>query len=255
MTIQERKRTKKLNKQIEINIKRRTVIVDDKLVLHKNVPIPSWIELSLIDVCNRKCSFCPKADDTVAPDTYQKMTMPLIDKLVKELREIKYQGSVVLCGYGEPMLHKDVYEISRKLSEVSFVEIVTNGDTLTKKKIKELYNANVNKVLVSLYDGPEQVEKFKKMSDEAQVPNDFVILRHRWHDENQDFGLKLTNRAGTIKVGKQYDVDNFSFCYYPSYSFLIDWNGDIFLCPQDWQRRRAMGNMMLENIFDIWTEK
>ena len=254
MTIQERKRTKKLNKQIEINIKRRTVIVDDKLVLHKNVPIPSWIELSLIDVCNRKCSFCPKADDTVAPDTYQKMTMPLIDKLVKELREIKYQGSVVLCGYGEPMLHKDVYEISRKLSEVSFVEIVTNGDTLTKK-IKELYNANVNKVLVSLYDGPEQVEKFKKMSDEAQVPNDFVILRHRWHDENQDFGLKLTNRAGTIKVGKQYDVDNFSFCYYPSYSFLIDWNGDIFLCPQDWQRRRAMGNMMLENIFDIWTGK
>ena len=255
MTIQETKRTKKLNKQIEINIKRRTVIVDDKLVFHKNVPIPSWIELSLIDVCNRKCSFCPKADDAVAPDTYQKMTMLLIDKLVKELKEIKYQGSVVLCGYGEPMLHKDVYEISRKLSEVSFVEVVTNGDTLTKKKIKELYNANVNKVLVSLYDGPEQVEKFKKMSDEAQVPNDFVILRHRWHDENQDFGLKLTNRAGTIKVGKQYDVDNFSFCYYPSYSLLIDWNGDIFLCPQDWQRRRAMGNMMLENIFDIWVGK
>ena len=255
MTIQETKRTKKLNKQIEINIKRRTVIVDDKLVFHKNVPIPSWIELSLIDVCNRKCSFCPKADDTVAPDTYQKMTMLLIDKLVKELKEIKYQGSVVLCGYGEPMLHKDVYEISRKLSEVSFVEVVTNGDTLTKKKIKELYNANVNKVLVSLYDGPEQVEKFKKMSDEAQVPSDFVILRHRWHDENQDFGLKLTNRAGTIKVGKQYDVDNFSFCYYPSYSLLIDWNGDIFLCPQDWQRRRAMGNMMLENIFDIWVGK
>ena len=255
MTIQETKRTKKLNKQIEINIKRRTVIVDDKLVFHKGVPIPSWIELSLIDVCNRKCTFCPKSDAAVAPDTYQKMTMLLIDKLVKELKEINYQGSVVLCGYGEPMLHKDVYEICRRLSEVSFVEIVTNGDTLTKKKIKELYNANVNKVLVSLYDGPEQVDKFKTMADGAQVPDDFVILRHRWHDENQDFGLKLTNRAGTIDVGKQYDIKNFSFCYYPSYSVLIDWNGDIFLCPQDWQRRRAMGNMMLESIFDIWVGK
>ena len=50
-------------------------IVDDKLTLHKGVPIPSWIELSLIDVCNRKCSFCPKSDPTVAPDTYHKMTM------------------------------------------------------------------------------------------------------------------------------------------------------------------------------------
>jgi len=44
-------------------------------------------------------------------------------------------------------------------------------------------------------------------------------------------------------------------CYYPSYQFLIDWNGDIFLCPQDWQRRQTMGNMMQEEVFDIWTSK
>ena len=183
------------------------------------------------------------------------MTMSLIDKLVKELKEMNYNGSVVLCGYGEPMIHKDVYEISKKIAEVAFVEIVTNGDTLTKSKIKKLYNSNVNKVLISLYDGPEQVEKFKKMSDEAQVPSDFVILRHRWHGAEQDFGLKLTNRAGTIKVGQQYDVKQFSHCFYPSYSILIDWNGDVFLCPQDWQRRRAMGNIMLESIFEIWVGK
>ena len=85
--IQSYKRTKKVNKQIEINIKRRTVIVDDKLVFHKGVPIPSWIELSLIDVCNRKCIFCPKSDPSVAPDTYQKMNMNLIKKLVKDLKK------------------------------------------------------------------------------------------------------------------------------------------------------------------------
>ena len=36
---------------------------------------------------------------------------------------------------------------------------------------------------------------------------------------------------------------------------MIDWNGDVFLCPQDWQRRQTMGNMMQEEIFDIWTSK
>ena len=36
---------------------------------------------------------------------------------------------------------------------------------------------------------------------------------------------------------------------------MIDWNGDVFLCPQDWQRRVTMGNMMQEHIFDIWTSK
>ncbi len=253
MTIQNLKRTKKINKQIEINIERRTVIVDDKLIFHKNVPIPSWIELSLIDNCNRKCIFCPKSDPAVAPDTHQKMTMKLIEKLTDELKEMKYEGSVVLCGYGEPMLHKDIYQICKKLAEASFVEIVTNGDVITKEKIRKLYESNVNKLLISLYDGPEQVKKFKKMADESQVPDDFVILRNRWFNEKEDYGLKLTNRAGTVKIGNQDSNDTFSFCYYPSYSVLIDWNGDIFLCSQDWQRKKAMGNIMLENLFDIWT--
>jgi len=255
MTIQASKRTKKLNKQIKVNIERRTVIVDDQLVYHKDLPLPSWIELSLIDVCNRKCVFCPKSDPSVAPDTYQKMNMRLIEKFTGELKKINYKGSVVLCGYGEPMLHKDIYLISRKLAEASFVEIVTNGDTLTKEQIKKLYESNVNKLLISLYDGPEQVTKFKAMANAAQVPEDFVILRNRWFDEKEDYGLKLTNRAGTVKVGVQDNKDTFTKCFYPSYSVLVDWNGDVFLCSQDWQRRRTMGNIMLEDFFDIWTGK
>ena len=209
----------------------------------------------MIDVCNRKCVFCPKSDPTVAPDTYQKMNMRLIEKFSEELKKINYKGSVVLCGYGEPMLHKDIYLISRKLAEVSFVEIVTNGDTLTKEQIKKLYDSNVNKLLISLYDGPEQVTKFKAMANAAQVPEDFVILRNRWFDEKEDYGLKLTNRAGTVKVGVQDNKDTFTKCFYPSYSVLVDWNGDVFLCSQDWQRRRTMGNIMLEDFFDIWTGK
>lgn len=248
-------RTKPLFKTIEVNIKRRTVIVDDVLSKYKGSPIPSWIELSIIDVCNRSCSFCPKSDPKVAPDTYQKMQMNLINKLAQELKEIDYKGSVVLCGYGEPMLHKNINIISKKLSEVAYVEIVTNGDTLSSKQIKDLYINNVNKLLISMYDGEHQRKKFQEMVEQSKVPKDFVILRDRWYDEKKDYGLKLTNRGGTINVGDQEEVGKFKKCFYPSYQFLIDWNGDIFLCPQDWQRRVTMGNMMQEHIFDIWTGK
>jgi len=248
-------RTKPLFKTIEVNIKRRTVIVNDVLSKFKGKPTPSWIELSIIDVCNRSCSFCPKSDPKVAPDTYQRMSLSLIDKLCNELREIKYKGSVVLCGYGEPMLHKEINIICKKLSQVAFVEVVTNGDTLTSKAIHNLYANNVNKLLISMYDGDHQIEKFNKMKEKAKVPEDFVILRDRWYTSSKDFGLKLTNRTGTINIGKQEEIGTFTKCFYPSYQFLIDWNGDIFLCPQDWQRRVTMGNMMQEHIFDIWDGK
>ena len=255
MTIQKFKRTKKLHKAISLNLKRRTVIVDDDMALYKKIPIPSWIELSIIDVCNRDCIFCPKSDPSVAPNTYQKMSLTLIDKLCKDLKEINFKGSVTLCGYGEPMLHKEVYEISRRLAKVSFVEVVTNGDSLTKNAISNLYNSNVNKLLISMYDGPEQVDKFKKMVKESKVPSDFVILRDRWYDANKDYGIKLTNRTGTINVGNQEKNTTYTYCYYPSYQFLVDWNGDVFLCPQDWQRRITMGNIMQQTVFDIWVGK
>ena len=240
---------------IKKNIKRRKLIVDEGISHHMGIPLPSWIELSLIDVCNRSCAFCPKSDESIAPDTYQKMGRDLINKLYKDLKKINYNGSIALCGYGEPLLHKDIEYIIQKLSKVANVEVVTNGDVLNPKMLKKLYDANAGRCLISMYDGPEQIEKFKNIISKANIPEDFVILRDRWYDDSQNFGVKLTNRTGTIKIGNQIDNQVHTTCYYPSYQFLIDWNGDVFLCPQDWQRRKAMGNIMQEQIFNIWTGK
>ena len=56
-----------------------------------------------------------------------------------------------------------ISDIVEKLSNVSNVEIVTNGDPLNHKTIKKLYKANAGRLLISLYDGPEQIVKFKSM--------------------------------------------------------------------------------------------
>ena len=239
---------------IKNNLKRRSQTVDI-VNFHKDIPIPTWVELSLIDVCNRKCIFCPKSNPKVAPDTHQRMSRKIIDKIHDQLKEIEFNGTISLCGYGEPLLHKDIAYIVKKLSNISTVEIITNGDVLSPKNLQELYISNVSKVLVSMYDGPEQIEKFKEMTKKANVPEDMVILRDRWYDKYNDFGVKLTNRAGTVSVGEQEKTGKYKNCFYPTYQFLIDWNGDVFLCPQDWQRRVSMGNMMQQTIFEIWTGK
>ena len=216
-------------KQTIKDLERRSKSVD-VVELYRGIPKPTWVELSLIDVCNRKCVFCPKANEDIAPDTYQSMTRNIIDKIHDQLLEINFKGTISLCGYGEPLLHKDIGYIVNKLSKVSKVEIITNGDVLSPKKLQQLFFSNVSKVLVSMYDGPEQIEKFEKMAREANVSKDTFILRDRWYDKYNDFGVKLTNRAGTINEGIQDQIDINKKCYYPTYQFLIDWDGNIYLC-------------------------
>ena len=59
--------------------------------------------------------FVLNPDSSIAPDTYQKMSRSLIDKLYKDLKLI----TLVLLhlGYGEPLLHKDIEYITNKLSQ------------------------------------------------------------------------------------------------------------------------------------------
>ena len=234
------------------NINRKKPILDRDPQFFNGIPLPSWIELSLIDTCNRSCSFCPKSNPSIAPNTHQKMENVLIDKLCSDLKEINFEGAFCLCGYGEPLLHKDHISIINKLGKFGQVEIITNGDTLSEKTIKEIYNSKATKLLISLYDGPKQIEKFKIMIEKTKLPKEFFVLRDRWYSDKKDFGVKLTNRTGTISIGNQEEISINKKCYYSSYQVLIDWNGDVFLCPQDWQRRVTMGNIMQKSFFEIW---
>ena len=44
-------------------------------------------------------------------------------------------------------------------------------------------------------------------------------------------------------------------CYYTHYSMMIDWNGDVYLCTQDWQRKVVSGNIYKQHILDVWNSE
>ena len=88
-----------------------------------------------------------------------------------------------------------------------------------------------------MYDGPEQVDKLNQMFLEAEVDQERYILRDRWHKEDDSFGLKLTNRSGVMDFGPDTTEFKNHPCYYTAYSMAIDWNGDVLLCVQDWNKK------------------
>lgn len=241
------------NPTITDNIERKRRLIDESVqLLPDGMPLFNWVEVSPAEACNRRCEFCPKADRDKYPNQPLIMAPALYQKMAAELKLLDYRGIVILSGYGEPMLSKQIYGMVEAFSPVARVELVTNGDYLTANTAAALYDAGLSMFLVSLYDGPEQVQHFEKVFLAAEVPREYYVLRDRWYDANKDFGVKLTNRAGTVATGHQPPVARDHLCYYPHYAMMVDWAGDVLLCCQDWNRRIKFGNLAHQSMLEVW---
>jgi len=239
------------------NIERKQPSINDVVVMN-GVPLFSFIELNINEICNRVCAFCPRSEPDVYPNQNIHMDLEIAETISKQLQEINFKGIVNISGTGEPLLTKYIVDIVKLFgSKGIHVEIVTNGDVLTKKNgkalIKDLYKAGLCQFVVSMYDGPEQIEYFTNLFSDCGIENSLYTLRDRWYDESEEYGLLYTNRAGYIKNSLKKFKD--SPCYYPHYSMYIDWNGDVLLCCQDMYNRTAkFGNVKEKSMLEIWTD-
>jgi radical SAM protein with 4Fe4S-binding SPASM domain len=237
-----------MNSDIHANFKRRSVYMHNIQYI-SNVPLFNWLEINLSELCNRTCVFCPRVSKDIYPNQNIHMSINLIDRLASQLHNLQYKGTINLSGYSEPLLYKSIMACIKKLSTFR-VELVTNGDTLTSEVLYNLFSSGISHLLISMYDGPEQLEYFNTMVKESSIDSSKVTLRSRWFDETQDYGLLLTNRAGTIKSSKVVDISK--PCNYTAYSMMLDWNGDILLCTNDWSKKVRFGNISNQDIYDIW---
>lgn len=250
-------------KYLDPSIKRKKELTKKNFQLIKgtNMPLPSEVEISESGVCNRKCSFCPRSDPDFK-DINEFIKPSLHSKLIDQLKEFNYSGVVRYSGFVEPLLDKNIYnlinEVRNKLPN-SRCEIVTNGDVLNGKRLKKLFDSGLSTILISVYDGEDDAKKFEKMCIKENLRKDQFVIRHRYYSEEKDFGLTISNRAGMMK-NAEYNIQPLEKtlnlkCYYPSYTFFMDYNGDVLMCPHDWGKKIILGNMNDKSFFEIWTSK
>ena len=217
------------------------------------------IELNITELCNRKCVFCPRIDPAIYPNQNLNMELDLIQRLVGEVKRFQIYPRFSFSGFGEPLLNKQLPNfISHIRSELPThtIEINTNGDRLSVERVKGLYSAGLTYLYINMYDGPEQASGFHQLMEESGIQPSRYQLRPHWIGGEADYGLTLNNRSGAVnspsinllplreKLSRR--------CHYPFYKMLLDWNGDVLFCSNDWGRKIVIGNLHKLSLDEIW---
>lgn len=225
--------------------------MEDRMSLEDPFSSLMLIDIMATELCNLTCEFCPRAHGY--PNLNLHMDLKIVEKVARDLSISFYQNRILYCGFGESLLYNHLTEsiqiFKKHMPWQRNIHLVTNGDRLTYDKILELTEAGLNKFFVSMYDGPEQEDKFKELFLKAGV-NDY-ILQHYYKPPEEDYGfLYLSNRAGYL-FHENLINDG---CNIPFYAMSLHWNGDVLLCSHDWEKKQIMGNVMEKTVQDIWLE-
>ena len=252
-------------KFLDPNITNKSKTVEEKIQFFEynntKLPLPTEIEISESGTCNRTCSFCPRS----APNFIDKkefISNELHQKLCTELQKLNYKGTIRYSGFVEPLLDKNIYNLInmvRNFLPESNIEMVTNGDPLNLKRLNQLFENGLNKILISAYDGKKESDELENLCKSANLSKDQYIVRHRYYSEEKDFGITLSNRSGTM-ANAEFKIEALKeplkkSCYIPSYTFFLDYQGDVLMCPHDWGKKIILGNLKNEKLIDIWFSK
>ena len=252
-------------KFIDPNIVHKSKTVENQIQFFQfngqSLPLPTEIEISESGTCNRSCSFCPRSAANFI-DKKEFITNKLHEKLCVELKDLNYKGTIRYSGFVEPMLDKNIFNLInmvRNYLPESNIEMVTNGDPLNLKRLKKLFESGLNKILISAYDGKVESEELEDLCVQANLNEKQYIVRHRYYSEDEDFGITLSNRSG-LMADAEFKIDALKEplkkpCYIPSYTFFLDYQGDVLMCPHDWGKKVILGDLNKEKLKDIWFSK
>ncbi len=224
-----------------------------------DIPPFTNLELNICALCNRSCFFCPKSNHKLFPNLNEFMTLEFYEKLLKDLASVNFKGRLSFCGLSEPFIHKDLFELiklTKHYCPKSYLDILTNGDFLNIENVRRIFQLGLDNLKISMYDGPHQIPYFKKIQQECGLSDEQFVIRERYLSADKDFGLTINNRGGTVNL-PEYNIVPLKeplkrSCYYPFHKLIIDYNGDVMICPCDWEKKLIVGNLNQKNIFEIW---
>lgn len=231
--------------------------------------------------CNRRCTYCSNSThDRFTNNTF--MPWPVFEKVIGELAQIEYCGSIQFHGYNEPLMHhEDLLErirYTRSNLPLASLKIFSNGDYLTRPLLDALIEAGVTEIELSIhlsrgktYNDSDMLCRIQAKANELglsaalssfvpgnqirfhlggggveimMLQRNYMALGHNRGDILKDVGKKVEGRTDP--------------CIQPLSLFVIVHTGNVTPCctlvgdaPE--HLPYVAGNVAIQSIFDIYS--
>ena len=253
------------------------------------------------DACNFKCKFCPTSDRTLMKKVgrpMRTMKFDLFKKIANDICEFPNKIKVLrLYKDGEPLINKrfpDMIKYAKDMDCAERVDTTTNASLLTPSKGKELIEAGLDRINISI-EGVNN-EQYKNFSDvnlefERVVENVKTFYENRKQCEmlvkiNGDT-LSEEDKKKFLEIFGDYtdkiyiehimscwpnfelngvdanqdfgiygqEIKEVDACPYVFYSFAINSDGIVSLCFLDWSKKLIIGNVNEISVKEVWESK
>lgn len=201
----------------------------------------SSVNIETYGYCNRKCKFCFN-HDSFHDRVKGIMDDDLFCNIIDQLACIKFAGRISPILYGEPLLDKRIVSFIQYIKDkVPFAEIWinSNGDFLTEKLLTKLLESGLDKMYVTNYDDNEN----DNLNYLANQYSSTVVYK-------KILDKRIVNRAGALFEGESAVKE--MPCLQPTGQLVINWNGDVLLCCNDYYAKYCFGNLKEISVLDAW---
>jgi len=170
-------------------------------------------------MCNIECRTCIR---NTWDEPMGRMRHETFENILNGIAAFEHKPSIMFAGFGEPTFHGHIVEMIQRTKALGcFVEITTNGTTLTARRARQLIDAGLDVLWVSL-DGatPESYGDVRLGAELPQVIANVErlnTLRKGGHFARPEIGVafvamkhNITELPAVIALGKRLGAKLFS---------------------------------------------
>ncbi|MBF0624320.1 MAG: SPASM domain-containing protein [Magnetococcales bacterium] len=226
---------------------------------------PRVVMLETRTRCNGSCGFCiASARTDPRPDT--SMPDALIDRILTELGQRRFAGRLSFYHSNEPLLDKRIFDLigqARRLLPWAYLELKTNGKTLTLEKVERLFERGLDTLYINDYRTTEELAQGHSPNVRQVMEALAGMRRFKGHYDGTRYydriiailrspEERLLTRAGSSPNRDPLARPLHRVCLRPFEQMIIGTAGQVGLCAEDVLFEAPMGDARQDSLEAIW---